>query len=154
MNHIYWSSKNQLCEHRILGINTQCYYTYLNSGLLKAPRKYVIHGLVPSSNWAPLWPHPSSMHLVATPAVSCCLLQRFKFHTQRLLLSGGLLTNVQVNIITTLHNIWHTSMYIHHISITIHFFFPYIFHSPGQAGCPPLATSATEIFHILKIIFS
>jgi hypothetical protein len=54
-----------------------------------------------------------SMHLVAMPSpVSCCLLQRVKFHTERLLLSGWLLTNVQVNITTTLHDTWHTCIYI------------------------------------------
>jgi hypothetical protein len=53
------------------------------------------------------------MHPVAMPSlVSCCLLQRFKFHTQRLLLSGWLLTNVQVNITTTLHDTRHTCIYI------------------------------------------
>ncbi len=89
------------------------YYTYLNSGLLEAPCEYVLHGLIPGLNWAPFWPHPMSMHLVATPSsVSCCLSQRFKFHTQRLLLSGWLLTNVQVNITTTLHDTWHTCIYI------------------------------------------
>ncbi len=89
------------------------YCTFLNSGLLEAPREYVLHGLVPGLNWAPFWPLPMSMHLVAMPSsVSCCLLQRFKFHTQRLLLSGWLLTNVQVNITTTLHDTWHTCIYI------------------------------------------
>ncbi len=34
-------------------------------------------------------------------------------------------------------------MYIHHTSITIHLFFLHIFHSPGQAGCPPLPLSVT-----------
>ncbi len=59
------------------------YCTYLNCDLLEAPREYVLHGLVPGLNSAPFWPHPMSMHLVAMPSsVSCCLLQRFKFHTQ------------------------------------------------------------------------
>ncbi len=50
------------------------YYTYLNSGLLWAPREYVLHGLVLGLDWAPLWPHPISMHLVAMAnSVSCCL---------------------------------------------------------------------------------
>jgi hypothetical protein len=58
------------------------YCTYLNSGLLEAPCEYVLHGLVPGLNWAPFWPLPMSMHLVATPSpVSCCLLQQFKFLT-------------------------------------------------------------------------
>jgi hypothetical protein len=88
------------------------YYTYLNSGLLRAPREYVLHGLVPGLDWASIWPHSMSMHLVATPnPVSCCLLQGFKFHPC-LLLSGWLLTNVQVNITTTLHDTCHTCIYI------------------------------------------
>jgi hypothetical protein len=36
-------------------------------------------------------------------------------------------------------------IYIHHTSITIHFFFLYISYSPGQAGCPPLALSDTLV---------
>ncbi len=92
---------------------TNNYCTYLNSSLLEAPREYVLHGLIPGLNWASFWPHPMSMHLVATPSsVSCCLLQLFKFHTQRLLLSGWLLTNVQVNVTTMLHDTWHTCIYI------------------------------------------
>ncbi len=52
--------------------NAYNFCTYLNSGLLEAPRKYVLHGLVPCLNWAPFWPLPMSMHLVATPSpVSC-----------------------------------------------------------------------------------
>jgi hypothetical protein len=55
--------------------------TYLNSHLLEAPREYVLHGLVPGLNWAPFWPLPLSMHLVATPnPVSCCLLCWVGFH--------------------------------------------------------------------------
>ncbi len=93
--------------------NAYNYCTYLNNGLLEAPREYVLHGLVPGLNWAPFWPLPMSMHLVASPSpVSGCLLQRFKFHTQRLLLSGWLLTDVQVDITTTLHDAWHTCIYI------------------------------------------
>jgi hypothetical protein len=86
---------------------------------------------------------PRACILLPCQLVSRCLLQWFKFHTQRLLLSGWLLNNVQVNIITTLHDIWHACIYVHHTSITIHFFFLYIFYFPGQAGCPPLALFAT-----------
>ncbi len=58
------------------------YCTYLNSHLLEAPREYVLHGLVPGLNFAPFWPPPLSMHLVAMPSpVSFCLLQRVRFHT-------------------------------------------------------------------------
>jgi hypothetical protein len=42
------AGKKQLRKHRILDIHVQCYHTHLNSGLLKAPREYVLHGLVPS----------------------------------------------------------------------------------------------------------
>jgi hypothetical protein len=42
---------------------------------------------------------------------------------QRLLLSGWLLTNVQVNITTTIHDIGH--MNIHHTSIAIHILLPF-----------------------------
>ncbi len=57
------------------------YCTYWNSHLLEAPREYVLQGLYPGLNWAPFWPLPMSMHLVATPnPVSCCLLQRVRFH--------------------------------------------------------------------------
>ncbi len=60
------------------------------TGLLRAPREYVLHGLILGLNWAPLWPHPISMHLVATPnPVSCCLLQRLKFHPNVFCYLGG-----------------------------------------------------------------
>jgi hypothetical protein len=36
-------------------------------------------------------------------------------------------------------------MYIHHISITIHFSFLHIFHSSWQAGCPRPFASATTL---------
>jgi hypothetical protein len=36
-----------------------------------------------------------------------------------------------------------THMYRHHISITVHFFFLHIFHSPWQAGSPRPIMSAT-----------
>jgi hypothetical protein len=42
------------------------YCTYLNSGLLEAPHEYILRGLIPGLNWAPFWPLPMSMHLVAT----------------------------------------------------------------------------------------
>ncbi len=43
-------------------------------------------------------------------------------------------------------------MYIHHTSITIHFFFLHIFHSPGQPGCPSFAVSATYSWSIERYI--
>ncbi len=47
---------------------THNYSTYLNSGLLEAPREDVLHGLVPGLNWAPI---------VASPYdhASCCHVQ-------------------------------------------------------------------------------
>ncbi len=131
-------------------VDTRCcndqvcnYYTYLNSGLLRAPREYVLHGLVPGSDWAPLWPHPISMHLVATPNPGILLfIAAVQVSPQRLLLSGWLLTNVQANITTTLHDTRHTCIYNKLVLLFI-FFFLHFIHFPGQAGCPPLALSIT-----------
>ncbi len=40
-------------------------------------------------------------------------------------------------------------MYIHHISITIHFFFLHIFHSSWQAGWPqPIASATLPLLHL------
>ncbi len=84
--------------------------------------------------------------------VSCCLLQQFKFHNLRFPLSGWLITNVQVNIIATLHDTRHTCIYITLVLLLI-FFFLYIFHFPGQAGCPPLALSDTVTpVHLIKCL--
>jgi hypothetical protein len=66
------------------------YDTYLNSGFLRTPCEYVLHGLVLGFDWAPLWPYPISKHPVATPnPVSCFLLQRFKFHPNVFCYLGG-----------------------------------------------------------------
>jgi hypothetical protein len=68
--------------------DSQC--TYLNSGLLVAPREYVLHGLVPGIDWTPSWPILMSMYLVATPnPVFNCLWQRFRFHPNVLCYLGG-----------------------------------------------------------------
>jgi hypothetical protein len=66
---------------------------------------------------------------------------------QRLLLSGWLLTNVQVNITTTLHDTGHTCIYIT-LAFAIHvlLFTPLPF--SGQAGCPPFPLSATDTFYV------
>jgi hypothetical protein len=73
MQHVMWT-------HGITRWRTHNNYcTYLN--ILEAPREYVLHGLVPSLNWAPFWPLSMRMHLVAMPSpVSYCLLQQVKFH--------------------------------------------------------------------------
>ncbi len=95
------------------------YCTYLSSHLLEAPRKYVRHGLVPGLHWAPFWPLPLSMHLVITPTQYLAVdYGGSGFTPNAFLLSGWLLTNVQVNNITTLYAIC-AHMYIHHIGITI-----------------------------------
>jgi hypothetical protein len=57
------------------------------------------------------------------------------FMPNAFLLSGWLLTNVQVNIITKLHDIC-AHMCIHHISITILLFFLHNFHYSWKAGWP------------------
>jgi hypothetical protein len=75
---------NTLREHMILQ-DDKCILITVHTWtavFLKHPCDYVLHGLVPGLNWAPFWPLPMSMHLVAMPSpVSCCLLQRVKFHT-------------------------------------------------------------------------
>ncbi len=59
-------------SYRTIVHNSQC--TYLNSGLLMAPREYVLHGLVPGMYCAHLWPLLTSMRLVAMPnPVFTCL---------------------------------------------------------------------------------
>ncbi len=113
----------------------------------------LLYILEQQSSWStsgicPSWPHSrhklSPMLASLYEHASCC-------HAQPSILlfivtgqvshlapseSGWLLTNVQVNITTTLYDTWHTCTYIHHISITIHFFFLHIFHSSWLAGCP------------------
>jgi hypothetical protein len=61
--------------------------------------------------------------LVPCPAGILCLLQRIKFHTQHLLLFGWLLTDVQVNIITTLHDTRHTCIYVTLVLLSISSFY-------------------------------
>ncbi len=96
------------------------YCTYLNYGLLEAPREYVLHGLVPGLNWAPFWPHPWACILLPRPtrslAVNC---NSSSFTPSTPLLYGWLLTKVQANITTTLHNTWHTCIYIKIVSLFI-----------------------------------
>ncbi len=77
-----------------------------------------------TSRIRPSWPR-SGLRLSPTLAsphkhASCCHAQpgillfiaAVQVSPQRLLLSGWLLTTVQVNITTTLHNTWHTRIYI------------------------------------------
>jgi hypothetical protein len=119
------------------------YCTYLNSGLLRAPREYVLHGLVPGLDWASFWPH----------SLWACILLPRPTRYLAVYCNGssfipppssiwGLLTNVQVNIIIILQDTRHTCIYITLVQLFV-FFFLYIFHFPGQAGCPPLALSDT-----------
>jgi hypothetical protein len=95
-------------------------HTYLNSHLLGAPREYVLHGLDPGLDRASCWsPFPSV--LLVCPGPFSILLYVPTDRISRLtpsLPSGRLLTNVQVNNITTLHGT-HEHTYIHHIGITV-----------------------------------
>ncbi len=77
------------------------------------------HGLVPGLDWDSLWPPSLSMHLVAmSNPVSLFISMGRVLHLTPSLLSGWLLTNVQVNNITRLHDT-HGHIYIHHIGISI-----------------------------------
>ncbi len=110
--------------------------TYLNSCLLGAPRECVLHGLDPGLDWTSFWPStPGVFHVAMPHLVSCCLSQMGRVsHLTPSLLSGWLLTNVQVNNTTTLYDTQgHT--YIHHIGITILlFFFLFTLLPPSLAG--------------------
>jgi hypothetical protein len=118
-------------------------YTYLNSGLLVAPREYVLHGLVPGMYWAHLWPLLMSMHLVATPnPVYNCLWQQFKFLPNVFCYLDGFSlmykwTSQQWYMIQGTH--LSTSHYYYYSCSSLHFF-----HSSGQADCPPFPLSDTQ----------
>jgi hypothetical protein len=101
-------------EHMIL----TC--TYLNSHLLEAPPKYVLHGPNPGLDWASFWSPSSNVFLVCYGPFSILLFVSTDWvsHPIPSLLSRRLLTNVQVNNITTLHDT-HGHTNIHHIGITI-----------------------------------
>ncbi len=140
-------SETSTCNHgvniyryRAIVHNGRC--TYLNSGLLVAPREYVFHGLVPGVYWAYLWPPLTSMHLVATPnPVYNCLWQRFKFHPNVFCYLGGFSlmykeTSLQRYIIQGTH--LYSSHYYYYSCPSLHFFY-----SPEQAGGPPFPLSVT-----------
>jgi hypothetical protein len=123
---------------------------------------WLLYILEQRSSHGTLWIRPSwpRSGLKLSPALasphkhaSCCLAQpgtllfieAVQVSPQCLLLSGWLLTNVQVNITTALHDTWHTCRYITTILLLI-FFFLHFFHFPGKADCPPLALSITRGF--------
>jgi hypothetical protein len=95
-----------------------CTRTYLNSRLLGAPCECVLHGLDPGLDWASFWPSTSRVFHVAMPhLVSCCSSQMGRVSLLTLsLLSGWLLTNVQVNNTKTLYDTHgHTYVYTSHL---------------------------------------
>jgi hypothetical protein len=75
--------------------------------------------------------HASCYH--AQPSILLFIPMGRVSHLMPSLLSGWLLTNVQVNNLITLHDT-HGHTYIHHIGITILLFFLHFFYSPWQAG--------------------
>jgi hypothetical protein len=93
-----------------------------------------------------------SMHLLPHPTGILLFIATVQVSHPCLPLSGWLLTNIQVNIITTLHDMRHTCIYIT-LALIFIFFFLYIFYFPGQAGCPPLALSNTLVLR-RKITFA
>jgi hypothetical protein len=94
--------------------------TYLNSHLLEAPCEYILHGLDQGLDRASFWSPSPNVFLVCHGSSSILLfVPRARVsHLTLSLLTGWLLTNVQVNKITTLHD-QHVHTYIHHIGITI-----------------------------------
>jgi hypothetical protein len=98
----------EYCNYGATYYISQC--TYLNIGLLEAPREYILHGPLLGIYWLSSAPVLASVYLVAT------LVQRMLFIALRtaaqvspnvFLPSGWLLANVQVNITLqyTVHSI-------------------------------------------------
>jgi hypothetical protein len=112
------SSQGILREHiEIVQVRTHNHDLYILD-LLSAPREYVLYGLVPGLVWLSFWPPSPSMPCHVQPSILLFISMYQISHLTPSLLSGWLLTNVQVNNITTLHDT-HEHMYIHHIGITI-----------------------------------
>jgi hypothetical protein len=122
----------------------------LNSYLLGAPRKYVLHGLNPGLDWASRWPSFSSVFLVCPGPPSILLFvptDRIS-HLTPSLLSGRLLTNVQVNNTAALHDT-HGHRYIHHISITIFLLFYTSSTFLGRSSGPDPSCLAQDLWWFL-----
>ncbi len=119
--------------------------TYLNSLLLEAPRKYVLHGLDPGLDWASFWsPSPNVFLVAMSPSILLFVPMDWVSHLTPSLLSGQLLTNVQENNITTLHDTnGHT--YMHHIGITILLSFYTSSTLPGR----PAGPDPSHLTHLL-----
>ncbi len=97
--------------------NIQIWFcTYLNSQLLGAPSEYVLHGLGPGLDWAYCWFSFPTIFLVCfgSPSILLFVPTDQVSHSTPSLLTGRLLTSVQVNNMAALHD-----TYLHHINITI-----------------------------------
>jgi hypothetical protein len=114
---------------------------------LGAPHEYVLHGLNQGLNWgfscSVLW---AFFLFVLAHSVSCCLLQRLKFHAHPSLLVGQLNTDIQVNNTAMPH-----LMYTHtHISTSYSCYCSFsslhFFHFLGQAGLLRLFPSDTLMY--------
>ncbi len=109
--------------------------TYLNGLLLGAPRKCVLHGLDPGLNWATCRFCFLSVFLVCSgpPGILLFVPTDQVSHLTPSLLTGWLLTNVQLNNMATLHGTFTTYIYTSHCH-----YYPssslYFFHSSWQAG--------------------
>jgi hypothetical protein len=111
--------------------------TYLNSHLLGAPREYVLHGLDPGLNWASRWfPFPNILLVCSGPPSVLLFAQMDQVsHSASSLLTGWLLTNVQVNNMAALHDTCTDT----HAVYTSHYYYYsfsslYFFHSLWHAG--------------------
>jgi hypothetical protein len=98
--------------------------TYLNGRLLGAPRQYVLHGLNLGLNGGSCCPVSLALFLfVLSRPVSCCSLQRLKFHAHPSILAGQFTTDVQVNNTAVPHLIHiYTHIYIKFILLSVFFF--------------------------------
>ncbi len=84
-----------------------------------------------------------SLHPNAQPSILLFISMGRVSHLTPSLLSGWLLTNVQVTNVTIIHDT-HGHIYIHHIGITILLFFLHFFHSLRQVGQLRLFLSDTS----------
>jgi hypothetical protein len=109
--------------------------TYLNGHLLRTPREYVLHGLVPGLDWASCWFSFSSIFLVCSgpPSILLFVPTAHVSHSTPSLLTGRLITSVQENNMAALHNTYKdTHIYITSILLFILFFTLFLLSLAGR----------------------
>ncbi len=133
--------------------------TYLNSYLLGAPREYILHGLDPDDlDWASCRSSFSRKFLVCpgSPSTLLFVLTERVSQLTSSLLSGQLLTNVQVNNMAALHDTHiYTSHQYYYSSSSLHFFhssWQASWHRPFPSGTSSVLLRMIEINFISQIL--